>query len=42
MTAYSDNLREVVNTVIDADTVGAAVRQMAAKGKFGKEPPRVC
>jgi hypothetical protein len=27
--AYSDNLEEVVNTVIEADLVGAAVRQLA-------------
>ena len=29
MRAYSDNLEEVVNTVIEADLVGAAVRQLA-------------
>ena len=29
--AYDDNLREVVDTVIDADPVGSAVRQMAEK-----------
>lgn len=31
MAAYIDNLREVVDTVIDADAVGSAVRQMATK-----------
>ena len=31
MAAYDDNLREVVDTVIDADAVGSAVRQMAEK-----------
>ena len=31
MAAYDDNLREVVDTVIDADLVGYAVRQMAEK-----------
>ena len=31
MAAYDDNLREVVDTVIDADLVGSAVRQMAEK-----------
>jgi hypothetical protein len=29
--AYDDNLKEVVDTVIDADLVGSAVRQMAEK-----------
>ena len=31
MRAYSANLEEVVNTVIEADMVGAAVRQLAAE-----------
>ena len=31
MAAYNDNLQEVVDTVIDADAVGSAVRQMATK-----------
>jgi hypothetical protein len=31
MAAYNDNLKEVVDTVIDADAVGSAVRQMATK-----------
>ena len=31
MAAYDDNLREVIDTVIDADAVGSAVRQMAEK-----------
>ena len=31
MAAYDDNLEEVVDTVIDADLVGSAVRQMAEK-----------
>ena len=35
MAAYDDNLREVVDTVIDADAVGYAVRQMAEKQSKG-------
>ena len=31
LAAYNDNLREVVDTVIDADAVGSAVRQMATQ-----------
>ena len=33
--AYSSNLDEVVNTVIEADLVGAAVRQLAHQQKLG-------
>jgi hypothetical protein len=36
MRAYSDNLEEVVNTVIEADMVGAAVRQLAAERREWK------
>ena len=36
MRAYSANLEEVVNTVIEADMVGAAVRQLAEERRSWK------